>query len=317
MVRHLALFGEKPYKSCLINGMVLGTDGREMHKHLGNYVASLTVLDKYGADAVRQWAVGGGATGSDIPFRWPDVEYGWRFLIKLWNASRFVTGLLEGFDPNDKHKPELQLLDKWILCKAEKTTEKVTDALEKCQFNIAVEEARNFTWHVFCDCYIEAAKDRLYRPESYGEEKRKAAQYTLYTVLRRILQLLAPIMPHTTEEIYQTMYAAEKGFRSIHSSPWPKTDKTWVNEKTERMGDMIMAIITEVRREKSEKHIPLNAQIKTLIIYAGDGETAHVIEEGKEDICGTCKVANIEILPESGDGKEVKPCTGIRFVAKY
>jgi valyl-tRNA synthetase len=317
MVRHLALFGEKPYKSCLINGMVLGTDGREMHKHLGNYVASLTVLNKYGADAVRQWAVGGGATGSDIPFRWPDVEYGWRFLIKLWNASRFVTGLLESFDPNDKHEPELQLLDKWILCKAEKSTEKVTDALEKCQFNIAVEEVRNFTWHAFCDCYIEAAKDRLYRPESYGEEKRKAAQYTLYTVLRRILQLLAPIMPHTTEEIYQTMYAVEKSFKSIHLSPWPKTDKTWVNEATERMGDMIMAVITEVRREKSEKHIPLNAQIKTLIIYAGDEETAHVIEEGKEDIGGTCKVANIEILPESGAGKEVKPCTGIRFVAEY
>jgi len=317
MVRHLALFNETPYRSCLINGMVLGADGRKMSKSLKNYVATPEVLNKYGADASRQWAAAGGATGSDIPFRWPDVEYGWRFLIKLWNASRFVSELLKDFEPRQDAEYTLQPLDKWVLSKAERLTERVTEAFEKCQFNMAMEETRNFTWHVFCDCYIEAAKDRLYRPESYGEEKKKAAQYTLFTVLHRILQLLAPIMPHVTEEIYQTMYAAEKGFKSVHLSPWPKTDKTLIDEEAEKRGDMIMAVITEVRREKSEKHLPLNRQIETLKIYAGDEETANMIEEGKEDIRGTCKVANIEILPESGDGKEVKPCTDVRFVAEY
>jgi valyl-tRNA synthetase len=317
MVRHLALFNETPYKSCLINGMVLGVDGRKMSKSLKNYVATPEVLNKYGADAARQWAAAGGATGSDIPFRWPDVEYGWRFLIKLWNASRFVSELLKDFEPGEDAEYALQPLDKWVLSKTERLTERVTEALEKCQFNMAMEETRNFTWHVFCDCYIEAAKDRLYRPESYGGEKRKAAQYTLFTILHRILQLLAPIMPHVTEEIYQTMYAAEKGFTSIHLSPWPKIDKTLIHEEAEKQGDMIMAVITEVRREKSEKHLPLNAQIKTLIIYAGDEEVASMIEEGKEDIRGTCKVASIEILPESGDGKEVKPCNDVRFVAEY
>jgi valyl-tRNA synthetase len=68
MVRHLALFNETPYKSCLINGMVLGSDGRKMSKSLKNYVAAPEVLGKFGADATRQWAAGGGTTGSDIPF---------------------------------------------------------------------------------------------------------------------------------------------------------------------------------------------------------------------------------------------------------
>jgi valyl-tRNA synthetase len=163
MVRHLALFNETPYKSCLINGMVLGVDGRKMSKSLKNYVATPEVLDKYGADAARQWAAAGGATGSDIPFRWPDVEYGWRFLIKLWNASRFVGDLLKDYEPNNDSKRALQALDKWILSKTERLTERVTEAFENCQFNTAMEEIRNFTWHVFCDCYIEAAKDRLYK----------------------------------------------------------------------------------------------------------------------------------------------------------
>jgi valyl-tRNA synthetase len=317
MVKHLALFGEKPYKSCLINGMVLGTDGREMHKHLGNYVASLEALDKYGADAVRQWATGGGATGSDIPFRWPDVEYGWRFLIKLWNASRFVASLLEDYKPDEKIEHELQPLDRWILCKTEKLTEKVTDALERCQFNIAMEETRNFAWHVFCDCYIEAAKDRLYKPEAYGTEKRKAAQYTLYTVLHKILQLLAPLTPHVTEEIYQLMYADEKSYKSIHISPWPSVDKKLIDEQTEKAGDLIMAVIAEIRKEKAEKHKPLNAEIKRLSIYAREKDAAKAIMEGKEDIAGTCKAKYVEILLEKGEGREVKPYPNLSFKAEF
>jgi valyl-tRNA synthetase len=294
--------------------MVLGTDGREMHKHLGNYVASLEVMSKYGADATRQWATAGGATGSDIPFRWPDVEYGWRFLIKLWNASRFVNDLIADFEMNDKSEYALQPLDKWILSKAERLTKKVTDALERCQFNIAIEETRNFAWHVFCDCYIEAVKDRLYKPEHYGEEKRKAAQYTLYTVLYRILQLLAPITPHVTEEIYQIMYADDKGSKSINLSVWPALDEKLIDEEIEKHGDLIVAVINEIRREKSEKHMPLNAPIRKLKTYAGSKDFAEIIAEGKEDICGTCKIEDFEVVSKKGDGREVANYGDVHFV---
>jgi len=316
MVRHLALFDQRPYDSCLINGMVLGTDGREMHKSLGNYVSSEEVLDKYGADAIRQWAAGGGATGSDIPFRWPDAEYGWRFLIKLWNASSFVSSLLKDYSPDEKPPHNLQPLDKWILSKTARLTRKVTDALEKCQFNIALEETRNFTWHIFCDSYLEAVKDRLYRPEIYGEEKKRAAQHTLSVVLKRLLFLLAPITPHLTEEIYQILYADEKKPKSIHNAPWPEAQEEDVDEEAERRGELITAIITEIRREKADKHLPLNAPIKKLTIYVSDKQTATMSLEGKEDISGTCKVDDFQVLVEKGSGREVKPFN-VSFSAIY
>jgi valyl-tRNA synthetase len=315
MVRHLALFEKKPYKSCLINGMVLGADGRKMSKSLKNYVATPKVLNKYGADAARQWAATGGATGSDIPFRWPDVKYGWRFLIKLWNASRFVANQLEDFTPNEDYDP--QALDKWIVSKAEKLTGKVKDALDKCQFNIAMEDIRNFTWHVFCDLYLEAAKDRLYKPELYGESKSEAAQYTLYLVLYRILQLLAPITPHITEEIYQIVYAEDKGYRSIHSSPWPMLNEELIDEEAEENGELIMAVIAEVRKEKAEMKKPLNTKIRKLTIYAGKKETTEKLMRGKEDIAGTCKIADIEIIADKGGGREVEPYDRIHFVTEY
>ena len=315
MVRHLALFDEKPYKSCLINGMVLGSDGRKMSKSLKNYVAAPEVLDKYGTDASRQWAAGGGTTGSDIPFRWPDVEYGKRFLTKLWNAAKFVSGQLGDYDVGEKY--ELQLLDRWLLSKAERLTQKVTDAYEKCQFNIALEEIRNFTWHVFCDDYFEAVKDRLYKPEFYGKEKKTAVQHTLYSVLCRIIQLLAPLSPHLTEEIYDAIYRETMGNKSLQLAPWPGINKQRIDEDAEKKGSLVMAVITEIRREKAEKRKPLNTQIGNVKIYAGNAEFARILAENKQDIVGTCKISRIEILPEKGEGRRIPENSETSFVSEY
>ncbi len=312
MVRHLALFDETPYKACLINGMVLGSDGRKMSKSLGNYIATPEVFEKYGADTSRQWAAGGGTTGSDIPFRWPDVEYAWRFLIKLWNASRFSSLLLEDYKPEES--PSLTLLDRWLLAKVNKATFKVTEALEKCQFNFAMEEIRNFAWRDLCDDYIEAAKHRLYRGEVYGAEKRRAAQYTLYSALYRLLQLFAPIAPHVTEEIYQTMFADDVGHKSIHASPWPTVKKEEIDEEAVEKGDLVVAVIGEIRREKARKRMPLNTSVKELTVYAGSKENADTLAESYEDIVGTCKIERISIVPSSGEGVEVEGYPEVRFV---
>jgi valyl-tRNA synthetase len=288
-----------------------------MSKSLKNYVAAPEVLGKYGSDATRQWAAGGGATGSDIPFRWPDVEYGRRFLVKLWNVSSFAVKLLEGYAPSETGEFALQPLDKWILSKAEKLTQKVTEAMEKCQFNIAVEEIRNFTWHTLCDCYVEAVKDRLYRPDTHGEPKKMAAQHALHEVLYRVLQLLSPVTPHLTEELYQAMYAEGKGYRSLQLSPWPEFTQALADEEAEERGDLIIAVISEVRREKAEKHLPLNTEVKKLTVYAGDEKTAEIIKEGSVDISGTCKVVNLRVLAEKGSGKELAQYPEIHFVAEY
>jgi len=306
MVRHLALFDQRPFNSVLINGMVLGADGRKMSKSLKNYAAAPEVLNKSGADATRQWAAGGGATGSDIPFRAQDVEYGRRFLVKLWNVAGFASNLLANYKPQEKADMELELLDKWILSKTEKLTQKVTEAFEKCQFNIAVEEIRNFTWHVFCDYYVEAVKDRLYKSEVYGAANRAAAQHTLYEVLYRLLQLLAPVTPHLTEEIYQQMYLDAKGFKSIQVSLWPKVNPALIDEAAEKDGDLITVIMSEARRDKAEKKLPLNAPIKNLTIYAGNAETAVIIRQGCVDIAATLKADNIKVLAEKQpEGRKV------------
>jgi valyl-tRNA synthetase len=273
MVRHLALFEETAYDSVLINGMVLGSDGRKMSKSLGNYVASPEVFEKYGADAARQWSATGGSTGTDIPFRWADVEYGWRFMRKLWNACRFASMRLEGYEP--PAEVDLEPLDRWILSKLEKVVKTATEEFEYCRYMNAVDATRNFVWHVFCDHYLEAVKHRLY---SEGAEK-ASAQWTLYYAMRRVLQLLAPAMPHLTEEIYSHMYAVDEN-DSINLSEWPQADESLMDEGSERAGDLVIAVIRDIRREKSRRGIPLNAELEEVYVYATDPREAEALALG-------------------------------------
>lgn len=294
MVRHLALFDETPYESVLINGMVLGEDGRKMSKSLGNFVATPEVFSKYGADAARQWAAAGGSTGTDIPFRWQDVEFGYRFMRKLWNACRFASMRLEDYEEHSDVEP--RLLDRWIISKLERLIKKTTNAMEECEFMNAIEGARSFTWHTFCDHYLEAAKYRLY---GSGEDK-ITAQHTLYYSVNRILKLLAPVIPHLTEEIYSIMYAKDEK-DSIHLSKWPEPDGSLIDEESERQGELVITNIGEIRKQKNRMGVSLNAPIKNLTIYYQEEDERKALEKGGRDISETLKVEELSL--ERGKGE--------------
>lgn len=295
MVKHLALFGTAPYKTVLINGMVRGSDGRMMHKSYGNYVEASVVIEKYGADALRQWAAGGGSTGYDIPFRWSDVEYSKRFLTKLWNASRFILMNLENNNFKIENKTyKLETLDKWLLSKLEKLTEDVTEALENFQFNVAIEAIRNFTWHLFCDHYLEAVKPRLHLAKD--KSSREAAQYCLLYTLYRIIQLLAPICPHITESIYQLIKPMVNGEKSIHLTKWPTSNKNLISIEDEKIGDIIIKVIALIRKLKAEKKVSLKTQLKKAVVYVKE-EFKEALNKHLDLIAQVCFINEIEIKP--------------------
>ena len=292
LVRSLALFDSIPYKSVLVNGMVRGKDGRMMHKSYGNYVNADEVRGKHGSDAVRQWAAAGASTGSDIQFRWDAVDYAWRFQVKLWNASKLVFSHIS--DVKSVPKPaSLNVLDKWLLSKVEKLTKEVETAFENNLFSVALETLREFFWHVFCDNYLEACKYRLYEEEGVGKN---SAKYALSTSLLRVLQLLSPIIPHLTEELYQIIYRAGNNYESINSIPWPEYDENLVDSRSEVIGDLTLAVIAEIRRIKAAKKIPLSEKIGELKLYSKTN--ASDLEECIDDIRGTCKIEDLKIYEQ-------------------
>jgi valyl-tRNA synthetase len=113
------------------------------------------------------------------------------------------------------------------------------------------------------------------------------------------------------------MYAEDKKHKSIHVSPWPTPAEERIDEEAEKKGDLIIAVIGEIRREKADKKTPLNAPIKKLTLYAGSKKNEQILNQALEDIAGTCKIEKIEISPAEGKGREVKGHLNVRFRAEY
>ncbi|WP_297065118.1 valine--tRNA ligase [Thermococcus sp.] len=287
--RTWVLTGEKPWKDVLINGMVAGPDGRKMSKSYGNVVAPDEVIPKYGADALRLWTALA-PPGEDHPFKWETVDYNFRFLQKVWNIYRFAERHLEDFNPA-KAPAELEPLDRWILSRLHKLIKFATEEMEKYRFNLLTRELITFVWHEVADDYIEMIKYRLYGDD---EESKLKAKASLYELLYNTMLLLAPFVPHITEELYQNLFRERIKAKSVHLLEWPKFREERIDEEAEKLGELAREIVGAIRRYKNSHGLALNAKLKHVAIYATDSyEKLKTIEK---DIAGTMNIERLEII---------------------
>jgi valyl-tRNA synthetase len=293
MLRCYLETGMKPWKKVLMNGMILGPDGREMHKSIGNVVMLDEVLSKQGADTIRAGLVMMGAFGNDVPFAWKDMNFTFKFLTKLWNIFRFSSEHLV----KTKNK-KLTLSDFWILTKLQKVIEKVTKSFENFEFTEAFETMHTFIWHDVADNYLEMIKYRLFE-----DKAKESVITTLYDLLLTSTKLLAPITPFIAEELWQNFFRKYEKEISVHISIWPEMNESLIDKDAEEMGDMTVAIISSIRQYKNKRGLALNAPIEMLTIECDDKYKKR-LERIFEDIRGTIKVKNIvfgqgEILIEN------------------
>lgn len=297
MYRCLMLTGESPFKQVLINGMVQGEDKKKMSKSLGNYVEAKDVLQKYGPDALRQWAALAGSTGKDVPFSWKEVEHAKAFLLKLWNASKFV----EKLERVDEEPKQLELVDKWVLSRLNATKKTVTQAFEKYDYFTAINALYDFFWHEYCDYYLEDIKYRVYDEQS---KTRNAALYTARAVLGDSLKMLAPFAPFVTDEIHSSLFAKDAG-ESIHLQKWPQADEKKINAGMEKTGVLLHDVVAQIRRLKAEKALSLGAELEFVRVKASES-VCKELGEVVDDIKGVGKVKVVEFsLVPSAQNEEI------------
>jgi len=288
--RCLMLTGVPCFKELLLNGNVLATDGKKMSKSLGNIIAPDKLIDDYSADAVRQWSALSGAMAKDRPFSYQDIAYAKSFLNKLLNASKLVEKSIEGYEPREEDKKHLRETDKWILSRVNSIVQSATEKFENFEFHFLTKEMQDFFWHEFCDFYLEYVKHRIYQPEVYGEESKRAAQYTLYYALLSTAKVLAPITPHMSEEIYQLFKGKGKEkAKSVHLSAWPIADKKLESKKSEEICAHLNNALALIRQHKAASKMPLNAQLKSVHIRAPVS-----LESVLEEIKATGKVDSVK-----------------------
>jgi len=282
-----------PWKELIVTGHVLDPHGNKMSKSKGNVVDPRIILDKFGADAMRFWTASS-KLGDDLPFQEKDLQTGKKTVTKLWNASNFALMNLSDFDYK---KPELEVMDKWMLSKVNKTILAASDGFEKNEYLRCKMETDKLFWQHFCDNYLEICKDRVYNPDRRGLAGKRSAQYALYHTLLAINKLFAPIMPHITEAIYQSHFKSQEKTLSIHKADWPKSEQFEYDAASEIAGDVAVAIITAVRKFKSTQQASLKAEIQTLSIHCSK-PLQQAIMSVMEDLKATTHAQNIHF----GDG---------------
>ena len=234
----------RPFKDCIIHGLIRDKMGRKMSKSLGNGVDPFDMIEKYGVDALRFYLTTDCALGTDLRFDETKMSSTWNFINKLWNASRFVLMNIE--DIESITYDNLSISDKWILTKMNYLIEKVTKHMEKYEFNIVGSELYNFIWNDFCDWYIELSKTNMSNTN----------KSVLLLVLTNILKMLHPFMPFVTEEIY--MMLPIKDSNSIMVSSYPIVNEFVFKEEKEIL-DKILEDIVAIRNLKANNNITKNA----------------------------------------------------------
>ncbi|ACA54949.1 valine--tRNA ligase [Clostridium botulinum] len=264
-----------PFDTVLIHGIVRDSEGKKMSKSLGNGVDPIEVIDEYGADALRFTLVTGNAPGNDIRYYPERVEAARNFANKIWNASRFVLMNLDK-DLMDKYKDNKNytIADKWILSRLNTVVKEVTENIEKFELGIASQKIYDFIWGEFCDWYIELVKPVLYGED---EQSKGIAFNVLHKVLETSLQLLHPIMPFITEEIYTHLYTE---YESIAISKWPEYDEILKDEKSEKDMEYIIEAIKSIRNVRTEMDVPPSRKAK-LMIYLTEKEAERSFKEGE------------------------------------
>lgn len=198
----LEFTGQVPFRDIYIHGLVRDKQGRKMSKSLGNGIDPLVVIDEYGADAFKFTLAFMCAQGQDLPIDTESFKLGSRFANKIWNASRYILGNLEGRCITAVAVAELTELDRWIYHTLNETVKTVRTALENYRFNEAAQAVYEFFWNNFCDWYVEGTK-LSYKNGDDAEKNRITS--VLLAVLEESLRLLHPVLPFVTEEIYQKL----------------------------------------------------------------------------------------------------------------
>ena len=241
--------GQRPFKDCLIHGLIRDKEGRKMSKSLGNGVDPMDVIETYGCDALRYFLTTNSAPGMDLRYDEDKVKSSWNFINKLWNASRFVLMNIEDLTERKINKEEITLYDKWILTRKNELIKSVTKSMDKYNFHNVGAELYKFIWEDFCDWYIELTKSNM----------TVTTKTILLDTLTDILKLLHPFMPYVTEEIYQMLPI--KDSESIMIAAYPTYNKKDIYKEESEQLEKVLEDIVAIRNLKATNKITKEAKV--------------------------------------------------------
>ncbi len=305
---------EIPFKDVVIYATILAKDGTRMSKSKGNGVDPMDLISMYGADAMRFNLLTLVTNNQDVRFDAdidkkthellgsPRTESARAFVTKIWNASRFVLGNLDGFTPGEPRV--VSQADAWIFSRLAKLSVEVTKDIETYQFGEMARELHAFFWNEFCDWYIEFSKASL-REEG---DARLQTQRNLVYVLDNALRLLHPAMPFVTEAIWENVPHAEGEAPALMMAKWPEPESlaSLVDEESERAVSLLCDVVSAVRSTRARYGISPKQELD--VVIRADGATTEVLDGLKLQISSMGRVAGLDLRTADAEKPAESAC---------
>jgi valyl-tRNA synthetase len=303
--------GKKPFSLVHLHGLVRDEEGRKMSKSLGNSPDPIDLIDRYGADALRFTMLLLTPTGTDVLFGEKKIEIGRNFANKLWNAARFalmnlgedeaaLTGAPRqpGHGPLRGHGGHTDLADRWLHSRLLAVTLEAEQKLDEYRLSDLARILYEFTWHEYCDWYLEMAKVRINAGGPGAVEARRGILFGLCTALR----LLHPLIPFITEEIWHHLPGTEG---DLIDAPWPDVatrpaepggEPLSADPEAEEAMALLMETVVTVRNIRSEMNVPPSREAAVTI--RADARSAALYQECASYLKTLARISELHIGPD-------------------
>ncbi|MCW5211862.1 valine--tRNA ligase [Desulfobulbus sp. TB] len=293
MMMGLHFMDEVPFRDVYLHALVRDKHGKKMSKSTGNVIDPLDMIAQYGTDAFRFTLTAFAAQGREIKMNEERIDGYRRFINKLWNAARFAQMHIKDSNPGIvavTEKPaELALPHRWILSRTNATICDVRKALDGYDFNLIASALYQFTWHEFCNWYVEWIKGDLFSDDATKQEQ---ARGVLLSVLENILKMLHPICPFVTEEIWSQL----PGERStIMLEPFPEANPAWQDSEADESMQLLMDVISAIRTIRSEADVHPSMKVQASVICS-DASQREILNNFSVSLCSMTRSESLDII---------------------
>tara|TARA_Y100000294_G_scaffold66727_1_gene63278 strand:+ start:95385 stop:98510 length:3126 start_codon:yes stop_codon:yes gene_type:complete len=281
------------FKSVYMHGFINDAKGRKMSKSLGNYILPHEVIDKYGADTLRYYMIGGTNPGLDLNYNFADVKVKYRNLTVLWNLHNFLIDLSKNIGANPKNlkigKEKFSLEEKYIFSKLNSTIRKATGLFDEYKLNevpLLVEDL----FLKLSRVYIQLTRDK-----AVGKEN-KVVLYAVYHALMGTLKMFSTVAPFITEKIYQnlkTEFSLKE--ESIHHYEWPKFDEKLINKGLEVEMDNISEVVQVILSLREKIQMGMRWPLQEAVIVTKDEKIVNAVEKLKVIIKKQTNIKELDV----------------------
>jgi valyl-tRNA synthetase len=330
-----------PFREVYIHALVRDADRQKMSKTKGNVIDPVTIVEKYGTDAVRFTLASMASPGTDIAFSEARTEGYRAFANKIWNAARFIFMNVErareaGIEVDRERLGQMPTVredapveDRWIISQFTATAATVNQFLSGYRYDLAANAIYQFIWAAFCDWYLEMVKLRINFSKASDRASAERALTTLISVFEAALRLLSPFMPFITEELWHSVYDGRAPARSIALTTYPEggdvADIAVIranlgNQEPVWQMSVIQGVVTALRAQRKEVGVPEKDSVPARIYINEDGSlvSSTLRNESNRKLCEALAKVDLSVLHTTPPpGLKVRSEPGFDLVVDY